>query len=192
MVKIVHSGVLSEVACEIERQLIKEYGRIDSCTGCLLNKTDGGEGASGVLMTPERVIKIRNAVRNYKKKLEYDAVWSYLGSIFSISKNDIVDESNDSLVRLIHSPSKSVATVDLKGRDVWIVRKYALSGLVKTDRFIEWRANQDESGNWQIHLRCPSCSKKVGKNDKFCVHCGAPLANGKVRNDVHRQNSSGR
>jgi hypothetical protein len=40
---------------------IAEFGRIDLGTGCLHNKTDGGEGASGKILSDETKQKIRRA-----------------------------------------------------------------------------------------------------------------------------------
>jgi len=55
---------LTEVgALAIERRMIAWYGRKDLGTGILRNKTDGGEGASGVSMTNETRKKMSIAAK---------------------------------------------------------------------------------------------------------------------------------
>lgn len=46
-IRIFQTGLTLEEAGQIEKQLIKEYGRRDQSTGCLTNMTDGGEGVVG-------------------------------------------------------------------------------------------------------------------------------------------------
>jgi len=46
-VEILYENLTNEQACEIECQLIQQYGRIDLGTGCLTNMTNGGEGIKG-------------------------------------------------------------------------------------------------------------------------------------------------
>jgi hypothetical protein len=61
MVVYVQEGLTEQQAFSLERYCINLYGRVDLQTGCLRNKSDGGEGASGVVMTDERRQKISQA-----------------------------------------------------------------------------------------------------------------------------------
>lgn len=47
IITIVASGLSSSDACDVEKRLIKQYGRLDQGTGCLCNHTDGGDGTTG-------------------------------------------------------------------------------------------------------------------------------------------------
>ena len=46
-IQILHKNLSEIVAHQIECDLIQKYGRIDIGTGCLHNKTNGGEGQAG-------------------------------------------------------------------------------------------------------------------------------------------------
>jgi hypothetical protein len=61
MVVYVQEGLAEKQAFDLERYCIALYGRIDLGTGCLRNKSDGGEGSSGVVITDERRQKISRA-----------------------------------------------------------------------------------------------------------------------------------
>ena len=60
-VEVLAENISFEDAQDIERLLIKEYGRLDLGTGTLCNLTDGGEGTSNV--SPE----IRKAISERRK-----------------------------------------------------------------------------------------------------------------------------
>lgn len=61
VVEIVLSGLQEWYAFELETDMITLYGRKDLGEGCLINMADGGEGASGVIATPETRAKMSAA-----------------------------------------------------------------------------------------------------------------------------------
>lgn len=70
-VEILVTDLSWEDACELEILLIKEYGRKDLKTGCLVNMTDGGEGVAGATYTrkpptEETKLKIKNSLTGIK------------------------------------------------------------------------------------------------------------------------------
>ena len=60
-------------AFQLEMLLIYLHGRIDNGTGCLRNKTDGGEGWSGIVRSDEWKRKQGDRARNNWLSAEYRA-----------------------------------------------------------------------------------------------------------------------
>lgn len=55
---ILESGLTEIGALALERRMIRWYGRKDNYTGILNNRTDGGEGSVGLVMSDEAKRKI--------------------------------------------------------------------------------------------------------------------------------------
>ena len=53
VVKRVKDNLTEEEAWDLEKELIKSYGKLIDGTGCLCNISDGGEGASGTIHSQE-------------------------------------------------------------------------------------------------------------------------------------------
>jgi hypothetical protein len=62
-----YTNLTEEDAFKYEKDLIAKYGRKDNGTGILRNLTDGGDGASGYIQTPEAKEKLRLAHIGKKK-----------------------------------------------------------------------------------------------------------------------------
>lgn len=70
VVRLLHVGMTNTEACDKEIELISRWGRIDRKTGCLTNQTDGGEGATGWVCSPELRVKRSEARKGKPLSLE--------------------------------------------------------------------------------------------------------------------------
>ena len=62
-VRIEITDLSEDEAFQLEREIIKTYGRRDLGTGCLVNLTDGGEGPSGYIKSDDHKRKISEAAK---------------------------------------------------------------------------------------------------------------------------------
>lgn len=86
-------------AFEIEKELIRKYGRKDIGTGILLNRTDGGEGQSGRKMSVETKRKLSESKRGKK-----------LGAQSEIQKSQI-DHTSSVLTRALFSQIQTMCAI---------------------------------------------------------------------------------
>jgi hypothetical protein len=70
-VNIIHSDIDWEEAKNIEKSLIKKYGRLNLGTGILVNMTDGGDGVVGLKYPEEARQKISEAMKGKPKSEEH-------------------------------------------------------------------------------------------------------------------------
>jgi hypothetical protein len=57
-VVFIQEGLMESEAFALERYCIAMYGRVNDGTGILHNRCDGGEGASGMIVSPERRVQM--------------------------------------------------------------------------------------------------------------------------------------
>lgn len=79
-IAFVQEGLTEEEAFSLEIYCIQSYGRIDLGTGVLRNRTDGGEGGSGMIVSEETRRKLSEAHRgekhhNWGKRGELSLRW---------------------------------------------------------------------------------------------------------------------
>jgi hypothetical protein len=72
-VEILKDGINWEEACEEEKRFIKLYGRRNLNEGNLVNLTDGGDGATGIIVTDDHKQKISESLKLLLKTIPRSA-----------------------------------------------------------------------------------------------------------------------
>jgi hypothetical protein len=119
IIKKVSQNINEYEALNLEKQLIRKFGRFDIGTGTLLNMTDGGEGISGNICSQERKLKISLANKgrkfNEETKQHFRVPKSEQGKInISLSKNKPVKQLNKQGELIKIWPSAEIAVNELQ------------------------------------------------------------------------------
>lgn len=107
-VEIVARDLSWEDACDLEKLMISEYGRIDLGTGTLANLTDGGEGVVGINQSQETIKKRADSIRGKKRTEETKKRMSDVrkGIVFSPSHIENLRKSH--LGQLTHNAKQVI------------------------------------------------------------------------------------
>ena len=127
VVEILYKNLDKETACELEVLLISEYGRKDLDKGLLCNRTDGGDGNIGLIVSKETRLKQR------------------LQKLGKTHSQETINRRKESLSKLINWKSKKVIDIDTgiiydsikKASDELGISYTLLRGRILNDRMIK-------------------------------------------------------
>lgn len=129
-IKIIKENLSEADAHTLEIELIKQYGRKDLGTGILRNKTDGGEGTSGTVVSNETRAKMSAARKGKKLSDETRAKMSAVRKGKSNGREG-KKHSPETIEKMRATHNKNYESQELRDRisqtvsKLWQVRKQA-------------------------------------------------------------------
>lgn len=150
----------------LERKLIKWYGRKDLGTGILHNRTDGGDGASGRIVSEETKRKSSIANRGQKRSNEAkENIKNALAEIdFTGENNHFFNKKHtDETKKKMSDAKKNKTYEEIYGSDISAKKKQSVSNKLKGRIFPQETLNKMRTPKGpQVRVVCPHCSKEGG------------------------------
>lgn len=169
-VEIIIDNLTEKEAFEKEIELILHYGRIDLGTGTLVNKTSGGDGVCGRVVSEETKEKLSYKLlyfdENGKLIKEYKSLESSKNDGFNptgitlcingsrrTSNNCTFQKINDNLIHAykVKNPKIKLSQIELEvyDEDMVFIKKYDNMNDAKKDGFILPHINNCINGKWR-------------------------------------------